>query len=154
VDMDPLLEISRRHNLSIIEDAAEVHGAEYKGRRCGSFGDLSCFSFYANKIVTTGEGGMIVTDSEPYAERLKSLRNLCLQKERRFLHKELGHNYRMTNLQAAVGLAQIEQIESALSHKRWMGKAYNQRLSHLHGIQLPAEKPWAKNVYWMYGIVL
>jgi perosamine synthetase len=154
VDMDPLLEIASHHNLAIIEDAAEVHGAEYKGRRCGSFGDLSCFSFYANKIVTTGEGGMVLTDQDSYAERVRYLRNLCLQKERRFLHKELGHNYRMTNLQAAVGLAQVEQIDSALNKKRSMGSAYNQRLAHLQGIQLPVEKSWAKNVYWMYGIVL
>jgi perosamine synthetase len=91
-----------------VEDAAEAHGAEYRGARCGGLGDLSCFSFYANKIVTTGEGGMILTDDEAAAERLRSLRNLCFQPERRFYHTELGHNYRLTNIQAAIGLAQLE----------------------------------------------
>lgn len=154
VDMDPLIEVAARHNLAIVEDAAEAHGAEYKGRRCGSFGALSCFSFYANKIVTTGEGGMVLTDDDSLATRLRSLRNLCFQKDRRFYHTELGHNYRMTNLQAAVGLAQIEQIENALTHKRWMAASYNKRLSHLKGLQLPAEESWARNVYWMYGVVV
>jgi perosamine synthetase len=154
VDMDPLLELANKNHLAIVEDAAETHGATYKGRRCGSFGEVSCFSFYANKIVTTGEGGMILTDDDSYNSHLRSLRNLCFQKERRFYHTELGHNYRMTNLQAAIGLAQIEHIEKAIAHKRWMGAAYNARLSHLNGIQLPVEEPWATNVYWMYGIVI
>ena len=154
VDMGPLREIARRHNLIIIEDAAEAHGAEYKGTRCGSLGDLNCFSFYANKIVTTGEGGMILTNSETYASRLQSLRNLCFQKERRFYHTALGHNFRMTNIQAALGLAQVENIESAIQHKRWMGQEYTVRLGQFKDLQLPVEEAWAKNVYWMYGIVI
>jgi len=154
VDMAPLKEIAQRHNLAIIEDAAEAHGAEYKGTRCGSLGDLSCFSFYANKIVTTGEGGMVLANSEAHADRLRSLRNLCFQKERRFYHTALGHNFRMTNIQAALGLAQVENVESAIQHKRWMGQAYTARLSQFKNLQLPVEEPWAKNVYWMYGIVL
>lgn len=154
VDMEPLWQVARRHNLMIIEDAAEAHGAEYKGVRCGSLGDLNCFSFYANKIVTTGEGGMVLTNSETFASRLQSLRNLCFQKERRFYHTALGHNFRLTNIQAALGLAQVENIEAAIEHKRWMGREYTDRLSRFDGLQLPVEEPWAKNVYWMYGIVL
>jgi len=154
VDMDPLLALARKHNLIIIEDAAEVHGAEYKGRKCGGLGDLSCFSFYANKIITTGEGGMVLTRDAAQAERLRDLRNLCFKKERRFYHTELGHNYRLTNLQAAIGLAQLEHIDASVKHKRWMGAAYTERLKHLPGLQLPVEESWAKNVYWMYGVVL
>jgi len=154
VDMALLWELARRHNLAIIEDAAEAHGAEYKGRRCGGLGDLNCFSFYANKIITTGEGGMVLTDREDYAERLRSLRNLCFKKERRFYHTELGNNFRLTNLQAAIGLAQLERIEESVRHKRWMGAAYTERLRDVPGLQLPVEEPWAKNVYWMYGVVL
>ena len=154
VDMEPLWDIARRHNLIIIEDAAEAHGAEYKGARCGSLGDISCFSFYANKIVTTGEGGMVLTNLESYANRVKSLRNLCFLKERRFYHTDLGFNFRMTNIQAALGLAQVEAIEAAIQHKRWMGQEYTRRLNQFHELQLPVEEAWAKNVYWMYGIVL
>jgi perosamine synthetase len=154
VDMEPLRDIARRHNLVVIEDAAEAHGAEYKGVRCGSLGDISCFSFYANKIVTTGEGGMVLTNSETIAGRVKSLRNLCFQKERRFYHTALGFNFRMTNIQAALGVAQVEGIQAAVDHKRWMGREYTSRLSHFKELQLPVEEAWAKNVYWMYGIVL
>jgi len=154
VDMEPLWELARRHNLAIIEDAAEAHGAEYKGHRCGGLGDLNCFSFYANKIITTGEGGMVLTNREDYAERLRSFRNLCFKKERRFYHTELGNNFRLTNLQAAIGLAQLERIEESIKHKRWMGAAYTERLRDVPGLQLPVEEPWAKNVYWMYGVVL
>lgn len=154
VDMDPVLELARKHNLIIIEDAAEAHGAEYKGRKCGGMGDLNCFSFYANKIITTGEGGMVLTNDAKQAERLRSLRNLCFKKERRFYHTELGNNYRLTNLQAAIGLAQLERIEESVTKKRWMGAAYTERLKDIPTLQLPIEEPWAKNVYWMYGLVL
>jgi len=154
VDMDPLLELARKHDLFIVEDAAEAHGAEYRGQKIGGIGDLSCFSFFANKIITTGEGGMVLASREDHAERLRSLRNLCFRQDRRFYHTELGHNYRLTNLQAAIGLAQIEQIESHLQRKRSMGRAYTERLSDLPQITLPVEEPWARNVYWMYGIVL
>ena len=154
VDMNPLIRLARKYNLIIIEDAAEAHGAEYKGRKCGGLGEISCFSFYANKIITTGEGGMILTREAAQAERLRDLRNLCFKKERRFYHTELGHNYRLTNLQAAIGLAQLERIEESVAKKRWMGAAYTERLKHLQSLQLPVEKPWATNVYWMYGLVL
>lgn len=154
VDMDPIKVLAEKHNLFIIEDAAEAHGAEYKGAKCGSLGDISCFSFYANKIVTTGEGGMVLARDAKIVEKLRSQRNLCFKPERRFYHTELGHNYRMTNIQAAIGLAQIEDIESRLTHKRWMAQSYTERLQNLAELELPSEKPWAKNVYWMYGVVL
>ncbi|MGZ6346577.1 MAG: DegT/DnrJ/EryC1/StrS family aminotransferase [Anaerolineales bacterium] len=154
VDMDPVREVARRHNLVIIEDAAEAHGGEYKGARCGGLGDINCFSFYANKIVTTGEGGMVLTNSAAWSDRLQSLRNLCFQKERRFYHTSLGHNFRMTNIQAALGLAQVENVDTAIRQKRWMGQEYTERLSRFKSLQLPVEEAWAKNVYWMYGLVL
>ena len=153
-DMDPIIELAEKYNLKIIEDAAEAHGAEYKGKKCGSFGDISCFSFYANKIITTGEGGMILTNSKQYAEKARSIRNLCFKKDRRFYHTELGSNFRLTNIQAAIGVAQIERIEELIEKKRWIGKMYNAKLKDVKGLQLPIEKSWAKNVYWMYGIVL
>lgn len=163
VDMDPVLELAEKHGLAVIEDAAEAHGAEYLSgrdtsdpvwRRCGSFGTLSCFSFYANKLITTGEGGMVLTDDLALAERIRSLRNLCFQPERRFYHEELGYNFRLTNLQAGLGLAQLERMEEIIARKRWMGKEYTRRLQGLPGLQLPVEEPWARSVYWMYGVVL
>lgn len=154
VDMDPIKALAGKHDLLIIEDAAEAHGAEYKGRKCGGLGDISCFSFYANKIVTTGEGGMILARDGTLAEKLRAHRNLCFRPEKRFYHTELGHNYRMTNIQAAIGLAQIGEIGSHLAHKRWMAETYNRNLRELSQLQLPAEKAWAKNVYWMYGLML
>ena len=153
VDMDPVIELAEKHNLIIIEDAAEVHGAEYKGRKCGGLGHVSCFSFFANKIITTGEGGMVLTDDDRLADKLRSYRNLCFQDQQRFLHDEIGHNYRFTNIQAAVGLAQLESIEQIVERKRDMAARYTQGLSGLP-IKVPVERPWAKNVYWMYGIVL
>ena len=154
VDMDPLLELAGKYGLTIIEDAAEAHGARYKGRKAGGIGELSCFSFYANKIITTGEGGMVLARRAEHAERLRSLRNLCFRSDRRFVHTELGSNYRLTNLQAAVGLSQIENIEEHIHRKRWIGKTYTDHLGDLRQITLPVEEPWAQNVYWMYGVVL
>lgn len=154
VDMDPILKIARKYNLIVIEDAAEVHGAEYKGHKCGSFGNIACFSFYANKIITTGEGGMLVTSDPEMAARAHSYRNLCFIPEKRFLHRELGQNYRMTNLQAAVGIAQMERIEEFIAIKRRLGKYYSEKLSVLRGIKCQTEKPWASTVYWMYCITL
>ncbi|MEN6317162.1 MAG: DegT/DnrJ/EryC1/StrS family aminotransferase [Syntrophaceae bacterium] len=153
VDMDPLMSLAEKYGLKVIEDAAEVHGAEYKGKKCGGFGDVSCFSFFANKIITTGEGGMILTNSDELAEKLKSYRNLCFQSKQRFLHEEIGHNFRFTNIQAALGLAQLERIEKFVERKREMAQMYNEGLASLP-LQLPVEKPWAKNVYWMYGLVI
>lgn len=163
VDMDPLLDLADKYGLAIIEDAAEAHGAEYQSgrntsypawRRCGIFGTLSCFSFYANKLITTGEGGMVLTDEQQLADRARSLRNLCFQSHRRFYHEELGFNFRLTNLQAALGLAQLERMDEIVARKRWMGQEYTRRLKDIEGLQLPAEEPWARSVYWMYGVVL
>ena len=154
VDMDPLLEIAERHNLIVIEDAAEVHGAEYKGQKCGSLGDISAFSFYANKIITTGEGGMVLTSDREMAERAISYRNLCFRPEKRFFHTELGYNFRMTNLQAALGVAQIERIDEFINIKRRLGEYYRGKLSTIDGIKTQVEKSWAKTVYWMYCIEL
>lgn len=153
VDMDPVREIAERHGLVVIEDAAEAHGATYRGMRCGSLGDVSCFSFYANKIVTTGEGGMVLTDDSALAERLRSGRNLCFRDDRRFWHTEAGHNFRLTNMQAAVGLGQVERIDKLVAAKRRMGARYTELLTGLP-LQLPVEREWAENVYWMYGVVL
>jgi len=154
VEMNPLIELAEKHDLYVIEDAAEVHGAEYRGKKCGSIGHIGCFSFYANKIITTGEGGMVVTDDEKLAERARLHRNLCFKEGRRFYHEELGGNYRMTNLQAAVGVAQMERLEEFIQIKRRNGSTYNKLLADVPWLQIPVEREWAKNVYWMYGIVL
>ncbi len=161
VDMDPLLDLAEHHGLAIIEDAAEAHGAQYlssrgsaQWRRCGSFGDLSCFSFYANKLVTSGEGGMVVTDDEALAKRLRLLRNLGFGPGRRFLHDELGFNFRMTNVQAAIGKAQVERIDDTVDQKRRIGQRYVEGLAGLPGMRLQVERPWARSVWWMNGLVL
>ncbi|HHY74172.1 MAG TPA: DegT/DnrJ/EryC1/StrS family aminotransferase [Bacillus bacterium] len=155
VDIDPIIEIANRYNLKIIEDAAEMHGQTYKGRPCGSFGDISIFSFYPNKHITTGEGGMVLTDNEAIAERCRSLKNLCFNSKRRFVHDELGFNYRMTNMQAALGVAQLEQLDYFIGKKREMGRLYTELLLDVPGLQLPVtETSYAKNIYWVYGLVL
>lgn len=154
VDMDPLLSIARKHNLRIIEDAAEMHGQTYKGRPCGSFGDLSIFSFYPNKHITTGEGGMLVTDDAALAQRCRDLRNLCFGKKR-FVHEELGWNFRMSNLQAALGVAQLERLDEFVIRKRRMGRIYSEALGGLPWIELPVPRTeFAENIFWVFGIVL
>ncbi len=154
VDMQPLRDLALRYRLKVIEDAAEAHGAEYRGARAGSLGDVACFSFYANKILTTGEGGMVLTDDPGVAERVRSYRNLGFRTDRRFYHTEFGRNERMTAVQAAIGCAQIEDIEARVRRKREIGRRYTDQLAGTDGLQLPVEMSWAKNVYWMYGIVL
>lgn len=155
VTMAPLLEIAGRHGLKVIEDAAQAHGLCCDGKPCGSFGDISTFSFYPNKLVTTGEGGMILTDDPVLAERCRSLRNLCFQPGKRFLHEELGYNFRMSNLQAALGVAQIERLDEFAARKRRMGERYNALLSQMPGVTLPLPAaPHADNIYWVYGVVL
>lgn len=160
-DMDAITALAKEFNLLVIEDAAEAHGARYfspkhgdSGRLAGSIGDIGCFSFYANKIITTGEGGMIVTDSVFIADRARRLKDLAHAPEQRFLHTDLAFNYRMTNLQAAVGVAQLEEIDRFLQIKQNMALAYNERLQDVEGLTLPVEKEWAKNVYWMYSILI
>jgi perosamine synthetase len=154
VDVAPLRKLSQAHSLALIEDAAEAHGAEYRGARAGSLGDVGCFSFYANKIVTTGEGGMVITDDAAIADRVRSYINLGFRPERRFYHTETGHNFRLASLQAAVGLAQLESIEWRIERKRQIGKRYVELLADVEGLSLPVEMPWARNVYWMVGLVL
>lgn len=154
VDFDPIKKVADKYKLKIIEDAAEAHGAEYNGRKCGSLGDIACFSFYGNKIITTGEGGMVVTNNPNLAEKCKYYKNLCfpLNGPRNYTHADLGYNYRMTNLQAAIGLAQLEQIDELKENRRKNAKLYNQLLSEIPGLITPPEKEYAYNVYWMYGI--
>lgn len=155
VDMDSVLELARARGLKIIEDAAEMHGQTYKDRPCGSFGDISTFSFYPNKHITTGEGGMVVTDDPEIAARCRSLRNLCFKPEQRFVHDELGWNFRMTNMQAALGVAQLEQLDGFVERKRTMGARYTELLQDVPGIQLPiTETNYARNIYWVYPLVL
>ncbi len=155
VDMDPLLDLARRRGLKVIEDAAEVIGQTYRGRPCGGLGDVSTVSFYPNKHITTGEGGMVLVNDAALADRCRSLRNLCFDKERRFMHEELGWNFRMSNMQAAVGVAQLERIEETVKKKRLIGGWYNDLLCDLPGIELPlAATDYAENIYWVYGVVL
>jgi len=152
-DMDAILDIARRHNLYVVEDCAEAHGAEVNGRRVGSLGDVGCFSFYGNKILTTGEGGMVVCKDEKIAERMRLLRNQGFEAPR-FVHNVIGFNYRLTNIQAAIGLAQTEMVEEKVERKVWIGKTYNELLAGQPDLTLPVEEPWARNVYWMYGVVV
>jgi perosamine synthetase len=153
VDMDRLLELARKHGLLVIEDCAESHGATVRGRMTGSLGDMACFSFYANKIITTGEGGMVTTSDDALAAKLRLLRNLAFGKPR-FFHREAGFNFRMTGYQAAMGLAQLRRIEEIIAEKRRVAATYTRLLQDVPGIQTPVQKEWARNVYWMYAIAL
>ena len=155
VDMDPVLYLVKKYNLKLIEDAAQAIGLKYKGKPCGSFGDISTFSFYPNKHITTGEGGMVLMNDERLFDRCYSLRNLCFQSDKRFIHDEMGWNMRMSNVQAALGVAQLERIDSTIKKKRWIGEEYNKLLSDVDGIELPCPSTaYAKNIYWVFGIVL
>lgn len=153
VDMDKLMQIAQKNNLYVIEDCAESHGATCRGKMTGSFGDMGCFSFYANKVITTGEGGMVITNNEELAEKLRLLRNLAFTKPR-FKHEIAGYNFRMTGYQAAMGLAQTKKIELIIEKKRRVAHTYNKFLKKVKGLQLPYEAEWARNVYWMYSIVM
>lgn len=155
VEVDQVLALADKYNLKVIEDAAEMHGQTYRGKPCGSFGDVSTFSFYPNKHITTGEGGMVVTDDEELAERCRMLRNLCFRKDIRYVHDEISDNYRFTNLQAAVGLAQLERLDEFVEKKRQMGRFYTEELADIKGIHLPvSQTEYADSIYWVYGIVL
>lgn len=153
-DMDPIIEFARRHNLYVIEDCAEAHGATYKGRKVGGLGDIGCFSFYANKIITTGEGGMVTTNNADFAARARNLRGLAFGERNKFMHRDIGFNYRMTNIQAAVGHAQFAKIESIIAAKRRIASFYTERLKDREDLQLPVEMPYARNVYWMYHLLM
>ncbi len=153
-DMDPLLELARDHSLAVVEDAAEAHGARYRGRPVGGLGDIGIFSFYGNKIVTTGEGGMCVTDDADVAELLRVLRSHGMVSPGRYWHEHLGFNYRMTNLQAAVGVAQMERIDEILAAKRAIGAAYARALLDVPGIVLQEEAEWATSVCWLMSVLV
>jgi perosamine synthetase len=163
VDMDPIVALASKHGLIIIEDAAEVHGAKYLSGRagnaphwqtCGGIGHIATFSFFANKLITTGEGGMVITNDPHYAKRCRDLRNLCFRTDRRFLHTEHGHQFRLTNMQAALGVNQVKRIESIVDRKRQIAADYHERLKDIPHIQLPIEHEWGKSVYWVYSILL
>ena len=154
VDVDPILELAKKHNIKVIEDSAEMLGQEYKNKKCGSFGDISTFSFYPNKHITTGEGGMVLTNDKYLDKRAKSLRNLCFTEDR-FIHEELGYNYRMTNIQAALGVAQLEQIDYMVKKKRWIGEMYQDLLKDIQCINLPPSKTeFCENIYWVFAVTL
>lgn len=154
VDVDAVLILAKKYNLRVIEDAAQAIGQEYKGQKCGSFGDVSIFSFYPNKQVTTGEGGMVLTNDKNLDDRAKSLRNLCFSTNR-FIHKELGWNYRMTNMQAALGVAQMERINEIVEKKRYIGNTYNKLLKDIKEVNLPVVRTdYCENIYWVYAITL
>ena len=156
VDVNPILALAKKYGLKIIEDAAEMHGQRYNEKPCGSFGDVSTFSFYPNKHITTGEGGMIVTDDEAIYQRCVSLRNLCFQQSRRFVHEEIGWNLRMTNMQAALGVAQLERLDEFVVRKKEMGRLYTELLQDLtEYVDLPVSTTsYSENIYWVYGVVL
>lgn len=155
VDMDPILALAKANNLLVLEDAAEMIGQTYYGKPCGGFGDISTFSYYPNKHVTTGEGGMILTNNEDLAERCRSLRNLCFGAEERFRHEDLGTNARMSNLQAAIGVAQYERLTETITHRKTLGAFYEQELAGVACVQRPVlRRTYAENIFWVYGIVL
>ncbi len=153
-EMDAINALAREHNLVVIEDAAEAHGAAYQGRRVGALARLAAFSFYGNKIITTGEGGMLTTDDDALAEQARWLRDHGMSPTRRYWHPVIGYNYRLTNLQAALGVAQMERIEEFIARKRAIATLYSDLLRGTPGITLPPEAPWAKNVYWMFSILV
>lgn len=155
VDMNPVIHLCKIHGLKLIEDAAEMIGQSYRGKSCCSFGDISTVSFYPNKHITTGEGGMILTDDDNLAEQCRELRNLCFRPGQRFVHERLGWNLRMTNLQAALGVAQLERLDEFIQKKRWIGQMYNELFADLKGVQFPLNKTaYATNIFWVYGLIL
>jgi len=153
-DMDKIMSIARDHELYVIEDCAEAHGAEYKGKKVGSFGIISCFSFYGNKIITTGEGGMCLTNDEELANKMRIFRDHGMNPNKKYWHDVIGFNYRMTNLQAAIGVAQLEKIDYLVDRKRKIATTYSELLQDIPNVVLAPEMPWAKNVYWLYSILV
>lgn len=153
-DMDSILEIAKNHSLKIVEDSAEAHSSEYKGKKCGSFGDISCFSFYGNKTITTGEGGMCLTDNEELYKKMLLLRDHGMRKEKKYWHEVIGYNYRLTNLQAALGCAQLERIEEFVEKKRNNAQLYMDLLKGIPWIALPIEKEYAKSNFWLFSVLI
>lgn len=154
VDMHPVLAVARKHGLFVIEDAAEAHGAEYKGRKVGSIGDIATFSFYGNKIITSGEGGMVISRNDSLASKVRQLKGQGMDLNRRYWFPVIGYNYRMTNVAAAIGLAQLEKVNWHLTRRREIATQYARCLGDVPGVRFQVEKPWARNVYWMTSVVL
>ena len=152
-EMDDIVKIAKEHNLFLIEDCAEAHGAEYKGKRVGSVGDIGTFSFYPNKVITTGEGGMCTTNNKDFFDRMIYFRNHCASKKK-YWFDDVGYNYRLTNIQAAIGVAQLNKVDLFLKIKRNNAKVYSNLLRKIKGVTLPTEKSYAKHIYWMYSILL
>jgi perosamine synthetase len=152
--MDEIMAIAQKHNLKVIEDTAQAHGAKYKGQVTGSIGDVSCYSFYANKIITTGEGGMVCTNSQTIIEKARQIKNLSHTPGKRYFHEQMGYNFRMTNMQAALGLAQLEEIDKFLKIKQQMASQYHQLLNDITDLELPTVKKGVESVYWMYLVKL
>ncbi len=153
-DIDAINAIAKKRKIAIIEDSAEAHGGSYKGRKCGTLGDIAAFSFYANKIITTGEGGMVVTNNPTLASEARKLKDLYHSDKKRFIHDKIGYNYRLTNLQAAVGLGELEHIEEYVQRKIEIANRYNNGLKNIPGIKIPVTKPEIKNVFWVYAILI
>ena len=153
-NMEEINKIAKEHNLFVIEDAAEAHGAEVNGKKVGSLSDAGVFSFYGNKLITSGEGGMITTDDEELYKKMLYLRDHAMSKEKRYWHTEVGFNYRMTNLQAALGVAQFERIDELLNKKKEIFEWYQEGLKDVKSIKLNHQASWAKNVYWMVCLEL
>lgn len=155
VDMRKVMDIAKRHNLKVIEDAAEAIGVTCDGKQCGSFGDVSAMSFFANKHVTTGEGGMVLADDDAIVNRAARVKNLFFDADRRYIHDEIGSNFRMTNIQAAIGVAQLEKLDEHLKIKRNIGTTYNELLKDNKYFNLPVDKTdYAENKYWIYGLTI
>jgi len=153
-NMDEIMALAEAHKLHVIEDCAEAHGAEYKGQKVGSFGIISCFSFYGNKIITTGEGGMCLTNNEELADKMRILRDHGMNPYKKYWHDIIGFNYRMTNLQAALGVAQLKKIDFLIAKKRRIAIAYKRLMQDLPDVTPAPEMPWAKSVYWLYSVLV
>lgn len=153
-NMEPIMELAKKCHLYVVEDAAEAHGALYRGRKVGSIGDMGCFSFFGNKVITTGEGGMITTDNPEFYQKARMLRDHGTAPDRKYWHPVIGFNYRLTNIQAAIGVAQLEKIDHILSRKREIAGLYNSLLRDVPGITLPPKASWAESIFWMYSILV
>lgn len=153
-DMDQINEIAHRHRLKVIEDCAEAQGARYRGQLVGTLGDIGCFSFFSNKVMTTGEGGMVTTSNAEIADRLRLLRDHGMRRGRRYWHEVAGFNYRMTNLQAAVGVAQMERISRFIKRRQEIGERYIENLKMVPGLVMPPRQPWAETIYWIFSMLV
>ena len=153
VDLDPLFEVAEKHGLHVIEDAAHAHGARYKGKKVGSFGHVSCFSFYADKLITSVEGGMTLTNDEELAEKMRLLRSFGMSKREKFYHPILGYNYKLSDIHAAIGLVQLKKLDTYITKKRENAAYLNQKLNDLN-LKLPGEEDYASNVYYVYHVLV